>query len=122
MKIQLLGHYSNINHSIPQGEYELSDERLHGLGKYLVDTGHACVIEDALPVVEASSDEPEIEALAEITFEPLAVGDESIVETEELSVEPEIGIDLAEGEDFTAETVVNVDDEAEPEAPRKRKK
>lgn len=97
MRIELLGHYSNINHSISQGEYEVNDERLHGLGKYLVDTGHARVIEEALPVVEVSINEPEIKALEEITFEP-----------------------LAESDDFEVDEPV-IEDESEDEpAPRKR--
>jgi hypothetical protein len=49
MKIKLWGHYSNIRASIPAGEYDTSDERLQGLGGYLVESGHAIVTEADAP-------------------------------------------------------------------------
>lgn len=84
MDIILHKHYENVNGiKIKPGQYVITDARLGGLGRYLVDNGHATIVETELtdiehvpgesletegnePVVEEANDEDahtEIEAL-----------------------------------------------------------
>lgn len=52
MKIQLLQHYRGRltrNQVILSGIYELDDERLFGVGQYLLDNGFAVLVEDVAP-------------------------------------------------------------------------
>lgn len=54
MRIKLLGHYRNSHASIPEGEYDSSDEALQGLASYLISSGHAVAIEAQIAATEVN--------------------------------------------------------------------